>query len=213
MPAAQMAAEMPSLLDSYFDYDLSLAELMSQLGDGCNDAELFENPNTSPKKHLHENTDFRCRFASLREKFNNRIRLLSEFYKLQFRGDVDPHPDVAVWCKSYHIVSDTLDEMFFVDLSISSSNWLGLSKVEAVVNFVAGKRHCLHVRIPKAVKTQPCPPDRLAEFEKIMATLKTGSHVASATKQTCWEFAVDPFVPDDTSPPAAQAPPPQTRVA
>jgi hypothetical protein len=207
MPAAQMATEMPSLLDSYFDYDMSLAELMSQLGDGCKDAELFEDPKVSKKKHLHENTDFRSRFASLREKFNNRICLLSEFYKLQCRGDVNPRSDVAIWCKSYHIVSDILDEMFFVDFSISSSNWLGLSKVEAVVNFVAGKRHRLHVRIPKAVKTQPCPPDRLAEFEKIMATLKTGSHVASATKQMCWEFAVDPLVPDDSSPAAVPASP------
>ncbi len=152
------------------------------------------------RRYLHKNADFRMRFASLRERFNNRICLLSEFYKLQCGDDADPRSDVAIWCKSYHIISDISDEMQFVDLSISSSNWLGLSKVEKVVNFVAGKPYSFHVRIPKAVKTQPCPRDRLAEFEKIMTTLKTGSHVASASKQSCWEFAVDPLISDDSSP-------------
>ncbi len=207
MPVAQTAGDAPSLLDSYFDYGVSLAELMSQLADGCRDDELFEDPSQSKAKHLHQNTAFRGRFALLREKFNSRIRLLSEFYKLQIGGHVDPHPDVAIWCKSYHIVSDIDDPNFFVDFSMSSSNWLGLSKVENVVNFVTGKHYRLTVRVPKAVKTQPCDPSRLCEFEQIMATLKTGSHVASASKQNCWEFAVDPQGLDVSSSSALEASP------
>jgi hypothetical protein len=198
MPIAQTAAEMPSLLDSYFDYDLSLAELMLQLAHGCDDAELFEEPSPA-QRNQHTSTDFRCRFAELRAKFNNRIRLLADVYNSRV-GHFDANPNLAVWCKSYHIMSE-LSESQVENFAMSESNWLGLSKVEPVVNFVAGRQYVLHVRIPKAVKTNPCEDSRLSEFEKMMATLKTGSHIASAVKQPCYEFAVDPQSSHHSPPP------------
>jgi hypothetical protein len=44
-----------------------------------------------------------------------------------------------------------------------------------------------------------------------MATLKTGSHVASASKQNCWEFAADPQGSDVSSSSALEASPKSPR--
>ena len=63
MPAAQTAGEMPSLLDSYFEYDMSLAELMSQLSDGCKDAELFDDAKESKKKYANS-LIIQCNFVT-----------------------------------------------------------------------------------------------------------------------------------------------------
>jgi len=190
MPAAQPAASMPSLLDAYFDYDMSLPQLMSQLGDGCTDEELFGD-NPQPKKNQHEHPDFRARFAELRATFNDRIRLLADFYKRQWMDDgkaEDPHPNFAIWCKSYQMTHAAGEVVTF---SISSSNWLGLSKVESVPNAISSHRHfLLDVRIPKAVKTQPCDDSRLLEFEQVMATLVPGNHIATASKQSCYKFSL-----------------------
>jgi hypothetical protein len=188
MPAAQPATSIPSLLDAYFDYEISLAELMSHLDDGCTDQQLFADP--APKKNQHQNAVFRNRFAELRADFNNRVRLLAGIHKLRWMAsgnDADPHEDTAIWCKSYQITNQFQDVQR-VDFAISSSNWFGLSKVESVANHASGQHRALNVRIPKAVKTQPCDRNRLSEFEKVMATLVPGSYIARAEKQRCYEF-------------------------
>jgi hypothetical protein len=193
----------PSLLDSYFSYDISLLELMSHLEDGYTDEQLFASV-VKPKKNQHRDSSICQRFAELRRKFNDKLSSLFKIHQQRWTGaeySQDPYKLVSLWCE---------DDAFSIDSSQQSVTtasaleqdaapttvaterqkckvWLGLSKCQPF------GRQTRPVRIPKAVKTQE--PTRLKDFSTLMDHLKTGSNIASAKKHDCLKFPpnADPF--------------------
>jgi len=181
MPADQPPREVPSLLDLYFNYNKPLAELMSQLESGLRDEHLFDPVcRENIKKHQYCGDDaigshFCQRFETLRRVFINKVAELFHRHKengTPRQDGKDRYAEVSLWCK---------DPSFSIDSSAVSGQeprvWLGLSRVGKF------KHPDLDVRIPRAIKSQE--PERAQEFEKLMATLKTGSNIASATKHRC----------------------------
>jgi hypothetical protein len=183
MPADLPPREVPSLLDLYFNYNKPLSELMSQLERGMHDEELFDTVCAGNiKKHQYsgDNIDghaigslFCQRFATLRKAFNDKVAALFRLHQRNGRPECgkDMYADVSLWCR---------DAGYSIDSSAGEREpkvWLGLSRVGKF------EHPDLDVRIPRAIKSQP--PERSPEFEKLMATLKTGSNIASATKHRC----------------------------
>jgi hypothetical protein len=191
MPSAQPSSEVPSLLDSYFSYDISLLELMSHLEDGYTDKQLFASV-VKPKKNQHRDSSICQRFAELRRKFNNKLSSLFKIHQQRWTGATysqDPYKLVSLWCEDDEFSIDS-SQPSVTTASAQKSDckvWLGLSKCQPF------GRQTRPVRIPKAVKTQE--PTRLKDFSTLMDHLKTGSNIASAKKHDCLKFPrnADPF--------------------
>jgi len=186
MPSAQSTSNVPSLLDSYFNYNIPLEELMSQLEDGYRDGQLFA-PFTSEKtsKNQHGDFTFRNRFAELRRAFNDKLSGLFALHRSRYPHE-DPLRNWSLWCHDYAFSIDTSPQQA-VPAAAASGVWLGLSKVHNVGD------QGLSVRIPKAVKPQGAvASERAADFQKLLSLLKTGDHIASATKHHVHRFTLRP---------------------
>ncbi len=200
MPSDQAAREVPSLLDSYFNYSKPLAELMAQLEGGDCDEHLFDPVCAGNiKKHQYSadegvGSHFCQRFAVLRKAFNDKIFHLFQRYHTKMQ---EPHSTggrvayrhVSLW---QHDVAFSIDSSVVAGSDMPHKVFLGISHVGKF------KHPHVEVRIPRAIKMQE--PARQHELFTLMDTLKTGSNIASASKHRCLEIKdIDAFSPQAAS--------------
>ena len=207
MPAAHPNLEIPSLLDSYFDYHIPLSNLMCQLQSGVADKDMFSDfTEGTTSKNQVGSVSFRKRFEAERRFFNSQLSKMFAVMRdrpppPEFRPPLHPvfcqHPDFSIdSTSSHHRTADG-------DSTPKSSNykapkvWLGLGHLQTVGSqpFALEFRKPVAFKEPIAQRKQhgarqgsrenagPADEERMEEFENLMRTLKTGSYIASATKE------------------------------
>jgi hypothetical protein len=196
MPTAHPDLEIPSMLDSYFDYHVPLSDLACHLQRGLDDRHIF-NEQSCTRKIQVADVSFRERFQAERRFFNK------QFSDLMTRLSQDPKPHAQLspyFCLSNEFSIDSTSTLFRTPASGSTPKprtegtathpqtakltppkvWMGLSPVV--------KEHrgscILEYRKPVAFKAgTPADPERMAEFEMLMRQVRAGSYIASATKE------------------------------
>jgi hypothetical protein len=185
VPPAAADLRAASLLDWYFDYDLSLEDLMSREKpssriEKAKDKRSVERITTFSKKNryngIQERQIFRQRFEDLLLAFRLKMHML--------RGDTivkqaEVHSslrDACIWCER--------DEFSLTgDKPGRHGAWLGLGQLRG------------GFRRPVAIKRDPFGPEDFESHEKfldVMTLLNPSGYVASATRANVFHCATPP---------------------
>jgi hypothetical protein len=207
MPAAHPDTEIPSVLDSYFDYHVPLSNLCCQLQQGKKDTDIFNDQGSSSRVQV-ASVSFRERFQAERRYFNSQLSSLQHLLHEEpprppakgRENETDDHP---YFCQSNLFSLDSTSSQHRdpntdtprpkEDKSPQPNQdtsrpkeykppqvWMGLSPV----NRIRSGSCVVQYRKPVAFKAGlPADGGRMSDFESLMRQLRPGSYISSATKE------------------------------